>query len=58
MGAKGNVTKHRKLLISDDHNCILRIQLTLKKGPPGGTVVTQLAEGTSMLDKITPTEPS
>lgn len=45
------------LLISDDHNCILRIQLTLKKGPPRGTV-TQLAEGTSMLDKITPTEPS
>lgn len=46
-----------RLLNSDDRNSILRIQLTLRKGPSGGKVA-QLAEGTLMLDKITGSEPS
>lgn len=46
-----------RLLNADDHNSILRIQLALRKGSPGG-IVAQLAEGTLMLDKITGSEPS
>lgn len=45
------------LLNSDDHNFILRIQLTVRKGPPVG-IVAQLAERTSVLGKITCSEPS
>ena len=44
-------------LNSHDHNFILRVQLTLRRGPPVG-IVAQLAERTSVLDKITCSEPS
>ena len=44
-------------LNSHDHNFILRVQLTPRRGPPVG-IVAQLAERTSVLDKITCSEPS